>query len=98
MEVIGVGARARVAARRGTEPRVLLNGVLRPDSNISNGLFRASYLNAIARYLTVVWTHHGAGVSLTYPTNETFTPPSQNEERRKRRTEERGGRTTREKR
>lgn len=26
MEVIGVGARARVAARRGTEPRVLLNG------------------------------------------------------------------------
>lgn len=98
MEVIGVGARARVAARRGAELRVPLNGILRPDSNVSNGLFRASYLNAIPRYLTVVWTRHGAGVSLTYPTNETFTPPSQNEERRRRRTEERGGTTTREKR
>lgn len=97
MEVIGVGARARVAVRRGAELRVLLNGVLSPDSDISNGLFRASYLNAIPRYLTVVRTHHGAGVSLTYPTDETFTPASQNEERRRRRTEERGGTTTREK-
>lgn len=84
MEVIGYGARARPTRHRAEQngaERLMGVPCASLDSNIFNGLFRASYLNAIPRYLTVVWTHHRASVSLTYPTGRELSQRRKNKKK-----------------
>lgn len=85
MEVIGT---AHVPRRRNGAERLMGPPRASQHSNIFNGLFRASYLNAIPRYLTVVWTHH-RGQRLSYLSRrlKKAPPPSGTEDEEKLREE-----------
>ena len=61
--------RDRRTCRWGGEASRLMGLRTRIFSTVSSAL---SYLNAIPRYLTVVWAHHRVGVSLTYPVESEF--------------------------